>query len=86
MLLSLQICFVLRDFILSLSNSHQVNVIEAFNSISIHLDDLPQVASAAHRSKAVVLVLLVHCLLLLPLFVGVLCLLLFLLRSPWCPF
>ena len=37
------------------------------------------VAYAAVRSKAVVLLLLIHCLLLLPLFVGVLCLVLVLL-------
>ena len=35
-----------------------------------------QVAQAAVRSKSVVQVLLIHCLLLLPVFVGVLCLVL----------
>ena len=45
----------------------------------------PSVASAAVRSKAVVLLLLIYCLLLLPLFVGVLCLVFVLLYSTLCP-
>ena len=45
------------------------------------------VAQAAVRSKAValLLLLLIHCLLLLPLFVGVLCFVLVLLFSTLCP-
>ena len=42
-------------------------------------------AYVAARSKAVVLLLLIHCLLLIPLFVGVLCLVLVLLFSTLCP-
>ena len=42
-------------------------------------------ALAAARSKAVVLLLSIHCLLLLPLFVGVLCLVLVLLFNTLCP-
>ena len=41
----------------------------------------PPVAQAAVRPKVVGLLLLIHCLLLLPLFVGVLCLVLVLLCS-----
>ena len=46
MLLLLQICFVLflfcyeRDFMLSLSDNNQADIIEAFNSTSRYLDDL----------------------------------------------
>ena len=42
-------------------------------------------ASAAVHSKAVVLLLMIHCLLLLPLFLGFLCLVLVLLPSTLCP-
>ena len=45
----------------------------------------PPVAKAAVRSKAVVLLLLIYCLLLFPLFVGVLYLVLVLLFSFLCP-
>ena len=41
-------------------------------------------AQAAVRSKAVVLLLLIYCLMLLPLFVGVLCLVLVFLFSTLC--
>ena len=39
----------------------------------MHLSPPPPVVLAAVRSKAVVLLLLIYCLLLLPLFIGVLC-------------
>ena len=42
-------------------------------------------ALAVVRAKAVVLLLLIHCLLLLPLFVEILCLVLVLLFSTLCP-
>ena len=71
---------------LSLSDSHQVDVIEAFNSSSRHLDDLPPVASAALRSKAVVLVLLVHFFIVAPIVCGGSVFAPFLLRSLWFPF
>ena len=45
----------------------------------------PPVASAAVRSKAVIMLLLVYCLLLLPLFVMALCLVIVLLFSSLCP-
>ena len=53
----------------------------------MHLSPPPPaaVAKAAVRSRSVVLLLLIHCLLLLPLFVGVLCLVLVLLFSTLCP-
>ena len=43
MLLLLQICFLFfyeRDFLLSLSDNNQTDIIEAFNSTSGYLDDL----------------------------------------------
>ena len=42
MLLLLQICFcfVMREFMLSLSDNNQTDIIEAFNSTSRYLDDL----------------------------------------------
>ena len=44
-------------------------------------------ASAAVHSKGVILLLLlIHCLLLLPLFVGILCMVLVVLSSTKCPF
>ena len=56
-----------------------------FGTSKMHISS--QVAQAAVRSKAVVLLLfLIHCLLLLPLFVGVLCLVLVLIFSTLCPF
>ena len=33
-------CFVMRDFMLSLSDNYQTGIIEAFNSTSRYLDDL----------------------------------------------
>ena len=33
-------CFVMRDFMLSLSNNNHTDIIEAFNSTSRNLDDL----------------------------------------------
>ena len=46
MLLLLQICFcfVMKDFMLSLSDNNQTNIIEAFNSTSRYLDDLLDIA------------------------------------------
>ena len=41
---------------------------------------------AAVRSRAVVLLLLIHCVMFLPLFVGVLCLVIVLLCITWCLF
>ena len=61
----------------------QQNLWRRFGSSKMHLS-LP-VASAAVHSKAVVLLLLIYCLLLLPLFVGVLCLVLVLLFRTLCP-
>ena len=46
----------------------------------------PLIVLAAVRSKAVALLLLIHCLLLLTLFVGVLCLILVLLYNTYGPF
>ena len=40
MLLLLQICFVMRYFMLSFPDNNQAGVIEAFNSISRYLADL----------------------------------------------
>ena len=51
----------------------------------IHLSIPTPMAKAAVRSKVVVLLLLIHCLLLLPLFLEVLCLVLVLLFSTLCP-
>ena len=40
LLLQICFCFVMRDFMLSLSDNNQADIIEAFNSTSRHLDDL----------------------------------------------
>ena len=39
-LLQICFCFVMRDFMLSLSDNNQADIIEAFNSTSRYLDDL----------------------------------------------
>ena len=54
-----------------------------FDTSKMHLS--PLVAYAAVRSKVVVLLLLIYCLLLLPLFVEILCFVLVLLFSTLCP-
>ena len=40
LLLQICVCFVMKYFMLSLSDNNQTDIIEAFNSISRHLDDL----------------------------------------------
>ena len=55
-----------------------------FGASKMHLSS--PVAKACAHSKSAVMLLLVHCLLLLPVFMGVLCLVIFSLFSIWCPF
>ena len=59
-----------RDFMLSLSDNNQTDIIEAFNSTSRYLDDLLNIDNP-YFIKAVVLLLLTFCLLLLPLWESV---------------
>ena len=61
-----------RDFMLSLSDNNQADIIEAFNSTSRYLDDLsPPVKYFTDRSKAVLLLWIFY------VFCSVLCLLCF---------
>ena len=69
-----------------LNNVCALTTTESTANIWYHLNAFkPPVASAAVCSKAVIMLLLVYCLLLLPLFVTVLCLVLVLLFSTLCP-
>ena len=75
----------MRAKFLCFNNAVQQNPERRFDVSKMHLSP-HAVASADVRSKVVVLLLLIHCLLLLPLLVWVLCLVLVLLCSTWRPF